>query len=248
LDGFPSSSDEAGEIGRDGTEPLVGDEGRRIENRPEDPAVVGKDELLLASLMGDDGRVLDLTGGDEGFGSIRAPSPDKLIVGGINGGLPTEPSSGDGGKGRPLVKLLLRSRGCSQKSVDGTELEDPEGPELMASCELDALAARSEAGSGRERFQYGTNLVREGLEEVSLRRVGDPTGAMEGGFETSLAGLELLTAVSEEMPGAERGRGRGRLPLVGEVGEAEGSVEVGGWGDGRVTPELGSEPGRNERV
>jgi hypothetical protein len=44
------------------------------------------------------------------------------------------------------------------------ELEDPEGFEFMASCELDALAARSEEGSGRERFQYGMNLVREGDE------------------------------------------------------------------------------------
>ena len=112
MDEFPSSSDEAGEIGRDGTEPFVGEAGR-IENRPEDPAAQGKDELLLASLMWDDGRVLDLTGEDEGLGRTLAPSPDKLIVGGINGGLPAEPSSGDGGKGRPLLKLLLRSRGCS---------------------------------------------------------------------------------------------------------------------------------------
>jgi hypothetical protein len=42
------------------------------------------------------------------------------------------------------------------------EPEDPEGPGLTASCELDALAAaRSEEGSGRVRFQYGTNLVCE---------------------------------------------------------------------------------------
>ena len=48
------------------------------------------------------------------------------------------------------------------------------------------------------------------------------------------------------MPGAGRGRGRGRLPLVGDVGEGDAKVEVS-WGDGTVTPELGSEPGRNER-
>jgi hypothetical protein len=128
------------------------------------------------------------------------------------------------------------------------ELDDPEGPELMASCELDALAARSEEGSGRERFQYGTNFVSEGDEEAWLRRDGDATGEVESGFATSLAGLELLMAASEEIPGAERGRGRGRLPLVGEVGEADGRVEAAGWGDGRVMPELGSEPGRNERA
>jgi len=122
-----------------------------------------------------------------------------------------------------------------------------DGPELMASCELDALAARSEEGSGRERFQYGTNLVREGYEEdASLRSDGEATGEAEGGFATSLAGLEHLMAASEEVPGAERGRGRGRLQLVGEVGEADGRVEAG-WGDGRVTPEPGSEPASNER-
>lgn len=242
MNDFPSSSDEAGEIGRGGTGPFVGEVGR-IEKRPEDPAVEGKEELLLASLMGDDGRVLALTGEDEGLGRIRAPSPNKLIVGGINGTLPAEPSSGDGGKGRPLVKLLLRSRGCSPTSGDGMELDDPEGPELMASCELDALAARSEEGSGRERFQYGTNLVRE--VDASLTSDGEASGEAEG-FATSLAGLELLMAASEEVPGAERGRGRGRLQLVGEVGEADGRVEAS-WGDGRVTPELGSELASNER-
>lgn len=247
MDDFPSSSDEAGEIGRDGTGPFVGEVGR-IEKRPEDAAVEGKEELLLASLMGDDGRVLALTGEDEGLGRMRAPSPNKLIVGGINGILPAEPSSGEGGKGRPLVKLLLRSRGCSRTSGDGTELDEPERPELMASCELDALAARSEEGSGRERFQYGRNLVREEYEEdASLRSDGDATGEAEGGFVTSLAGLELLKAASEEVPGTERGRGRGRLQLVGEVGEGDGRVEAGWW-DGMVTPELGSEPESNERA
>jgi len=37
-----------------------------------------------------------------------------------------------------------------------------------------------------------------------------------------LAGLEHLVVVFEEVLGAARGRGRGRLPLVGEVGEADG--------------------------
>lgn len=78
----------------------------------EDPAEDGKEELLLASLMGDGGRVLAFTGDDEGLGSAREPSPNTPIVGGISGGFPTEPSSGDGGKGRPVVKLLLRSRSC----------------------------------------------------------------------------------------------------------------------------------------
>ena len=36
-------------------------------------------------------------------------------------------------------------------------------------------------------------------------------------------------AISEGPPGAERGRGRGRLLLVGEVGEAEGREEGRGW-------------------
>jgi hypothetical protein len=54
-------------------------------------------------------------------------------------------------------------------------------------------------------------------------------------------------AVSTEVPGTTRGRGRGRLPLVGEVGEGDASAEAG-WDDGTVTPEVGSEPGRNERA
>jgi len=193
--------------------------------------------------------VLARTGEDEGLGSTRAPSPNKLIVGGMNGGLPAEPSSGDGGKGLPLVKLLLRSRGGSLMSGDGTELEGPEGPEFIASCKLVALAAaRSEEGSGRERFQYGMNLVPEGPEvEGSLKSDANATGEAEVGFTTSFAGLELLMARSEELPGAVRGRGRGRLLLVGEVGEADGRVEAS-WVDGRVTPELGSEPGPSERA
>jgi hypothetical protein len=78
----------------------------------EDPAEDGKEEVLLAGLMGDGGRVLALMGEDEGLGSARELSPKTPIVGGIMGGLPTEPSSGDGGKGRPVLKLLLRSRSC----------------------------------------------------------------------------------------------------------------------------------------
>jgi hypothetical protein len=202
----------------------------------------------LASLIGDVGRVLALTGEDEGLGSTRAPSPNKLIVGGMNGGLPAEPSSGDGGKGLPLVKLLLRSRGGSLVSGDGTELDGPEGPEFITSCKLVVLAAaRSEEGSGRERFQYGMNLVPKGPEVEGSLRSDAATGEADVSLATSFAGLELLMARSEELPGAVRGRGRGRLILVGEVGEVDGRVE-GSWGDGRVTPELGSEPGPSERA
>ncbi len=57
----------------------------------------------------------------------------------------------------------------------------------------------------------------------------------------SLIGLELRAALSEEIPGAERGRGRGRLLLVGEVGEAEGR-EGRGW-DGTVMAAPGSNVG-----
>ena len=84
--------------------------------------------------------------------------------------------------------------------------------------------------------------------DASLRGGGEAVGEAEGGFATSLAGLEHLIAASKEVPGAERGRGRGRLLLVGEVGEADGRVEAG-WEDGRVTPELaGSELESNERA
>lgn len=198
--------------------------------------------------MGDVGSVFDLTGESEGLGSTRAPSL-KLMVGGMNGGLPAEPSSGDGGKGLPLVKLLLRSRGGSLASGDGAVLEDPEGLEFTASCEMDThAAARSGEGSGRERFQYGMNLVPEGPEvEGSLRDDADATGEAEVGFTASFAGLALLMAISEELPGAVRGRGRGRLLLVGEVGEADGKVETS-FGDGSVMPDLGSEPGPSERA
>ncbi len=55
--------------------------------------------------------MLALTGEGQGLGS-RELSPETPIVEGITGGLPTEPSSGDGGRGRPVVKLLLRSRSC----------------------------------------------------------------------------------------------------------------------------------------
>lgn len=84
----------------------------RVAKMSEDPAEDGKEEVLLASLMGDGGRVLALMGEDEGLGSAREPSVKKPIVGGITGGFPSDPSSGDGGKGRPTVKLLLRSRSC----------------------------------------------------------------------------------------------------------------------------------------
>jgi hypothetical protein len=188
--------------------------------------------------MGDGGRVLALTGEDEGLGSAREPSPTTPIVGGIRGGL-IEPSSGDGGKGRPVVKLLLRSRSCWLASGNAAEPEDPEGPGLAASCELGALAARSEEGSGRVRFQYGTNLVCERGEEDGSRGSDADFAGGGGDFRTSLAGLELLMAVSEE-PGAERGRGRGRLPLVGEVGEADGR-EGAGCCEGTVTLDPGRE-------
>jgi len=191
--------------------------------------------------------VLALTGEDEGLGSARELSPKTPIVEGIWGGLPTEPSSGDGGKGRPVVKLLLRSRSCWPAPGDATEPEDPEGPEPTASCEPDALAARSEEGSGRVRFQYGINLVSGGDEEDGSRGSdADATGGAED-LRTSLAGLELLVAVSEELPGAERGRGRGRLPLVGEVGEVDGTEEAG-WCGGTVTPDPGCEPVREARI
>jgi hypothetical protein len=160
-DGFPSS-DEAGEIGREGKVFFFVGELGRTEKRAADPEAVGKDELLLASLMGEGDWVFDLTGEEEGLGRARERSPRAPIVGGMRGGLPIGPSWGDGGKGRPLVKLLLRSRCCWPASADVMELEEPEGPGLNASCELEALAARSEEGSGRVRFQYGTNLVEEG--------------------------------------------------------------------------------------
>jgi hypothetical protein len=196
--------------------------------------------------MGDGGWVFDLTGEDEGLGSARERSPRAPIVGGMRGGLPTEPSSGDGGKGRPLLKLLLRSRCCWPASADTAELEEPEGPGLNASCELEALAARSEEGSGRVRFQYGTNLVEK--EDGSEGRDGVIPGEVEKVLTISLAGLELLVAASEEAPGAERGRGRGRLLLVGEVGEGDGKEETGCW-VGKAIPELDSGPdGCNERV
>ena len=102
-------------------------------------------------MTGDDGRVLALTGEEEGLGSALERSPKTPTVGGITGGLPTEPSSGEGGKGRPLLKLLVRSR-CRLSSAGVVDLR-PEWVELTASCELEAPAARSEEGSGRVRFQ-----------------------------------------------------------------------------------------------
>jgi hypothetical protein len=145
-DGFPSSSDEAGEIGK----VLFVTETGRVENGADDPAVEGRDWPLGAGLTGEDGRVLALTG-EEGLGSARERSPKTPTVGGMRGGLPMEPSSGEGGNGRPPVKLLVRSR-CWLSSPRVAEL-GPERVELTASCELDALAARSEEGSGRVRFQ-----------------------------------------------------------------------------------------------
>jgi hypothetical protein len=104
-DGFPPSSDEAGEIGK----VLFAGEAGRVENGADDPAVEGRDRPLRVGLMGEGGRVLGLTG-EEGLGSVRERSPKTPTVGGITGGLPMEPSSGEGGNGRPLVKLLVRSR------------------------------------------------------------------------------------------------------------------------------------------
>ena len=110
---------------------------------------------------------------------------------------------------------------------------------MTGSCELDAPAARSKEGSGRVRFQYGTNLICEGGEEEgSGGSDADATGG-RGDLRTSFAGLELRAAVSEE-PGTERGRGRGRLPLVGEVGEADGR-EGAGCCEGTVTLDPGRE-------
>ena len=79
------------------------------------------------------------------------------------------------------------------------EPEDPEGPGLTASCELDALAARSDEGLGSVRFQYGINLVCEGGAEEDGSRGSDAEAAgAAGDLRASLAGLELLVAVSEE--------------------------------------------------
>ncbi len=123
--------------------------------------------------------------------------------------------------------------------------EDPEGPGLTASCGLDPLTARSEEGSGRVRFQYGTNLVCEEDEDGSRGRDADAVGGAED-LRVSLAGLELLV-VSEELPGAVRGRGRGRLPLVGEVGEADGR-EAPGCCEGPATLDGGRELTREARL
>lgn len=50
-------------------------------------------------------------------------------------------------------------------------------------------------------------------------------------LKASLTGLELRVAISEEAAVVERcrGRGRGRLLLEGEVGEAEGREEGRCW-------------------
>ena len=119
-DDFPSSSDEAGEIGR----VLFGGETGRLGNRADDPVVEGRDEPIGAGLTGEGGRVLARTGEEEGLGSARERSPKTPTVSGITGGLPMEPSSGEGGNGRPLVKLLVRSR-CWLSSTGVAEL----GPE-----------------------------------------------------------------------------------------------------------------------
>ncbi len=92
-----------------------------MANGVDDPVVEGREGPLGADLTGDGGRVLALTGEEEGLGSARERSPKTPTVGGIMGGLPTEPSSGEGGKGRPLVKLLVRSR-CGLSSAGVAEL------------------------------------------------------------------------------------------------------------------------------
>lgn len=129
---------------------FVGETGR-WGNGADVPVMEGRDGALGANLTGDGGRVLALTGEEEILGSARERSPKTPTVGGITGGLPTEPSSGEGGKGRPLLKLLVRSR-CWLYSTGVAELR-PEWVELTASCELDAPAAARSEGSGRVRFQ-----------------------------------------------------------------------------------------------
>ena len=128
---------------------------------------------------------------------------------------------------------------------DAIEPEDPEGPGPTASCELDALAARSEEGSGSVRFQYGTNLVCE--DEDGSRGNGAEAAGAAGDLNASLAGLELLLAVSKEWPGAERGRGSGRRPLVGEVGEADGR-DAAGCCEGPATLDVGRGLSREARL
>lgn len=61
-----------------------------------------------------------------------------------------------------------------------------------------------------------------GWVEESTGNDTDTPEEAEDGFMASLIGLEFRWALSDELPGTERGRGRGRLLLVGEVGEAEG--------------------------
>ena len=89
------------------------------------------------------------------------------------------------------------------------------------------------------RFQYGTNLVCEEDEDGSRGSDAEAAGGA-GDLKASLAGLELLTAVSDGWPGAERGRGSGRLLLVGEVGEADGR-DAAGCCEGPATRDAGRE-------
>ena len=57
--------------------------------------------------------------------------------------------------------------------------------------------ARSEEGSGSVRLQYGTNLVCEKEEDGSRGSDAKAAGGA-GDLKASLAGLELLVAVSGE--------------------------------------------------
>lgn len=80
-----------------------------------------------------------------------------------------------------------------------------------------------------------------GWGEESAGNDTDTPEEAENDLMASLTGLELRGALSDELPGTERGRGRGRLLLVGEVGEGEGSEGRGCVG--RVTAALGSNVG-----
>jgi hypothetical protein len=117
----------------------------------------------------------------------------------------------------------------------------------MTSCELDVLVARSEEGSGSVRFQYGTNLACGGDEEDESRGSDAEVPGTAGGLKPSLAGLELLIAISEEWLGAERGRGSGRLLLVGDVGEEDGR-DAAGCCEEPATLDTGRELAREARL
>ena len=66
-----------------------------------------------------------------------------------------------------------------------------------------------------------------GWGEESAGNGTDTPEDAENDLMASLTGLELRGALSDELLATERGRGRGRLLLVGEVGEAEGKGR--GW-------------------